>query len=509
MFKQTTAGFLSLVMLLGSALPMYAQTQEYAGDWDPNSYEEITVYLEPITVEDVPFELLLDLGTEEYLDFQLPNQNILRPVTFDGLIAQDLETLLALDGIVHLEADALARPRMGDWFFSHRGFITQPGGSFFLTGLHTFGFEEIHLELRTPADHFINYDLQLVEIFPNGHISVLDWSDFRTTINHQTGQAIPETIGFFNNSPQTRHFGAIVHSVEGFSATEAFTLNVGIAPSINRGTFHNPWQAMSLNLNHHAQWSLQNQFVTRAENHWYRLVLPANRNFDGAYISLDQNSRNAGHILEVFGLMSGIYTVAGIDNRILSFTNLRTYYIRVGANGRVTGQRYTLHINTSRFGDVTNPGGGTQPGQPGQGMPTGGQVTSITGPGVLQNANLRPGHPGRPRVNASTRITINGTVNVNGTPAGNRDIYVRVRNSSWTGNASLRYRTQRVRTLPNGTFTAFIDMAPGIGDGFVYPAGATLHLIDFGAIEIHGSTPNPAVRPAHERPIYILARTTF
>ena len=385
--------------------------------------EQTRLYLESEwTHEEVVFERIDAPDYQRFIPHNLSN------------LIDSANTLLEAGDLSGIDAEGLIRPRSGDWFFQTQDFITHEGGAFLLRGLHTFPGEEIHLELRTPGDFAINYDLMLVEILPNGTIApnALEWSDFRTTVNLTTGQAIPETLGFRNTTNQIRHFGALIHSVEGYSTTQPFQLNVGIASSSRTRLFHNPWQAWGLNLGAqgNTNWTHRAGFITRAENHWYRLHVPANRNFDGAYISLDQASINAGHIVEVYGNMGGIFSIAGIDNHVMIFSNHRTYYIRVAANGRVSGQDYTLNVQVLRLGEFPNqPGGGG--GQPSAQLPHSAVITRIQGPNVQNNVQLRPGLVPRLRIDGNSFITVEGRAFLaNGQPAANQEITATVRNNS-------------------------------------------------------------------------------
>lgn len=235
-----------------------------------------------------------------------------------------------------------AMPTAGDFYFSITSFLTQPQEWSYLI-VDVFPGEVLHVQMDSPNCPNIDYDLFLYRFVGNFLVSV-DSSTLWTQINGAYG-TLSEIVGWINNTNSIQTMAIIVESIIGYSTTLPFTLHVAANVGFEPFEVDAITRPRVFALGHDE--TRTGIMDTRADNDWFRILVPENRDFDFVNISLDAASVSSGHVVEMYRFLnSQAHKVAITDGTAPVTTG--NHYIRVHNNSApLTGVEYQLTITTS------------------------------------------------------------------------------------------------------------------------------------------------------------------
>ncbi|MCL2250193.1 MAG: hypothetical protein FWC13_13125 [Oscillospiraceae bacterium] len=232
-------------------------------------------------------------------------------------------------------------PLSGDFYQSFTSFITQPQGWAYLI-FDVFPGEVLHVRLDTPNAANIDYDLFLYRMVGD-FFQAVDSSMLWTRINGAYG-TLSETVGWVNTTGTIQSMAIIVESAVGFSTTLPFILHVAANTGFEQFEADALTRPRILPLGENV--TRTGIMDTRADSDWFRIVVPANRNFDSINVALDAASVSTGHVVELYRIVNnGAQRVPIVDGEAAVTTG--NHYIRVHNNAALlTGVQYQLTVST-------------------------------------------------------------------------------------------------------------------------------------------------------------------
>lgn len=312
--------------------------------------------------------------------------------------------------LIDINAYTRNRSRNSDFFTSIEGFITEEGQQLFIHPITVHNGEILHIQMDAPNSPNIDYDMYLFEVDSSGYMRLVDISEYTTYINGNHG-TLSEAVGIVNTSGTTKNYAVFFVSYRGASSTMPFVAHIGINSSRDAfETDERVSRALGFNLPTSIGTISMRSIDTRADNDWFRFVVPENRGYNSINFTLDNASIAAGHGLELYTFENNQARRVNISNAGNAHVTAGTYFLRVTANqGQLIGTNYTIRIelnfNSADSIKITGLEGGTP------------NVTYQFGP--------------RYRAYGNKDLTINGTATQFGVAAANTEILVQVVNPAW------------------------------------------------------------------------------
>ncbi|MCC3380158.1 Ig-like domain-containing protein [Paenibacillus farraposensis] len=342
---------------------------------------------------------------------------------------------------------------------TYSGTITQEGDTQFLYPIYLQPGELLQARLDGPFSAQLDYDLYLYEFdMTTGDINpnAIDASTYGTYFNkyEQGSASLPESVGTRNAAGFEKAYAIAVHSKKGSSITDPFYLTVDVSSQYDayepdESAFH----AYNFTFSTGGS-SLNSRSINSGiDNDWYRITIPASRNYDGLNVKLDSTSESYGYKAEVYGALTGNQMVLLPQTNHNVSLNTGTYYVRV----YTTNQYSPDHLYTLTLKPVLRAG-----------------KIVITGYDSINGPNDYPSYSyGRHyRVNGNTNLTVKGVVTTTDNyPVANAPVNVTWLNQNWTESSGNRTRTGTGYTDQNGTFSLTLSLPHSTGSIAEYLSG--------------------------------------
>ncbi|MCL2250074.1 MAG: hypothetical protein FWC13_12500 [Oscillospiraceae bacterium] len=335
--KRTTVLILTLVMLLSvfpaTAFAYDAELGTFAVEYEVELQEQPREDLELKPIEALPLEVA-EVSSER--------RNVR---SLEGGLDLNADNDISRDILVDAFSENQAQPLSNYFFFSVNNFITQPQGWAYLI-VDLWPGELLQVQVDMPNSGNIDYDVYLDLFTGTGWVEV-DSSELWTFINGAHG-TLSESVGWVNNTNSIQTLAIIVESVIGFSNTLPFTMHVAATTNFSDYEVDSIFSPRNFTLNSNEP--LAGRLDTRADSDWFSFTVPAVRDFDTVNISLDSNSRAAGHVVELYTLQNN-FMARKIPISDTGYANVTTgtFFVRVDTNMRpTTGMNYSVVVTPAQ-----------------------------------------------------------------------------------------------------------------------------------------------------------------
>ncbi|EPR07704.1 hypothetical protein [Ruminiclostridium papyrosolvens] len=354
----------------------------------------------------------------------------------------------------------------------------------------------LQAQLTTPANPDLDYDLYLLDSQGN----VLCGSEYFTQINGTSG-TLPEALGYITSGDATATYYLYVHSSNGGSVSEAFTLDYSVSSACdNYEIDEHVSQALAFTYGTGGAYVNARNLSSPIDNDWYVITIPSSRIYDKLQITATTPSANTCSVQVYRNAASSGFAMQTVTPNGNNFSvGTGTYYIRV-SNAKTMEeyndadiQNYTLTVTPILRADTIT-------------------ITDLNGTEGLNHVVTYPGYGTHFRTGTGT-LTISGyatvkdpTTNVTYAVAG-VGVTGMYYNPYWDRNntPSCAVRTGTSVTDSSGRFNVSIGLPSGVG-GEMYDSGVSYHYFDVCGVQAYMSD-NTNVRD--EETIFHLAYSMY
>ena len=335
----------------------------------------------------------------------------------------------------------------------------------------------LQAQLTTPANPNLDYDLYLLDSQGN----ILCGSEYFTQINGTSG-TLPEALGYITSGDATATYYLYVHSSNGGSVSEAFTLDYSVSGACdNYEIDEQASQALAFTYGTGGAYVNARNLSSPIDNDWYAITVPSSRIYDKLQITATTASANTCSVQVYRNAATSGFAMQAVSPNGNNFSvGTGTYYIRV-SNAKTMEeyndadiQNYTLTLTPILRADTIT-------------------ITDLNGTEGLNHVVTYPGYGTHFRTGTGT-LTISGyatvkdpTTNVTYAVAG-VGVTGMYYNPYWDSNntPSNAIRTGTGVTDSSGRFDVSIGLPSGYG-AFTYDSGVSYHYFDICGIQAYMS----------------------
>ncbi len=354
----------------------------------------------------------------------------------------------------------------------------------------------LQAQLTTPANPDLDYDLYLLDSQGN----ILLGSEYFTQINGTNG-TLPEALGYITSGDATATYYLYVHSSNGGSVSEAFTLDYSVSSACDSFEIdEQASQALAFTYGTGGAYVNARNLSSPIDNDWYVITVPSSRIYDKLQITATTPSANTCSVQVYRNAASAGFAMQAVSPNGSNYSvGAGTYYIRV-SNAKTMAeyndtdiQNYTLTVAPILRADTIT-------------------ITDLNGTEGLNNVVNYPGYGAHFRTGTGT-LTVSGyatvkdpTTNVTYAVAG-VGVTGMYYNPYWDSNntPSNAIRTGTGITDSSGRFDISIGLPSGVG-GEMYVSTRSYHYFDVCGVQAYLSD-NTNVRD--EETIFHLAYTIY
>ena len=354
----------------------------------------------------------------------------------------------------------------------------------------------LQAQLTTPANPDLDYDLYLLDSQGN----ILLGSEYFTQINGTNG-TLPEALGYITSGDATATYYLYVHSSNGGSVSEAFTLDYSVSSACDNFEIdEQASQALAFTYGTGGAYVNARNLSSPIDNDWYVVTVPSSRIYDKLQITATTPSANTCSVQVYRNVASAGFAMQAVSPNGSNYSvGTGTYYIRV-SNAKTMAeyndadiQNYTLTVTPILRADTIT-------------------ITDLNGTEGLNNVVNYPGYGAHFRTGTGT-LTVSGyatvkdpTTNVTYAVAG-VGVTGMYYNPYWDSNntPSNAIRTGTGITDSSGRFDISIGLPSGVG-GEMYVSTRSYHYFDVCGVQAYLSD-NTNVRD--EETIFHLAYTIY
>ncbi|MBH5316263.1 hypothetical protein I6N90_00380 [Paenibacillus sp. GSMTC-2017] len=336
---------------------------------------------------------------------------------------------------------------------TYSGTITQTGTSQFLHPIYLQPGQLLQARLTGPASAQLDYDLYLYEFnMSTGALNPteLDYSIYGTYINNypQGAATLSENVGTRNAITTPKAYALRVYAKTGSSSTLPYYLTVDVTSSYDAyEPDENAFKAYTFAFATGGSTLNSRTIHSSIDNDWYKITVPATRNYDALNIKLDSTSVGYGYKAEVYGVDTGnkLVLLPHTNNNVALGTGI--YYVKVST----TNQFSTSHLYSLTIQPVLRAGS----------ISITGYNSSANGPNDYPNYNHAGVHY---RVDQNSSFTVKGIVKTtDNLPVANALVSMTWTNPNWVASTGYRTRTGTAYTDQNGNYSITVTLPPSTG----------------------------------------------
>ncbi|MFD0588809.1 hypothetical protein ACFQZE_12480 [Paenibacillus sp. GCM10027627] len=336
---------------------------------------------------------------------------------------------------------------------TYSGTIATAGTAQFVYPIYLQPGELLQAQLTGPASASLDYDLYLYEFnMSTGNLNPteLDYSIYGTYYNsYPTGSStLTENVGTRNAITTPKAYALKIYAKTGSSSTLPYYLTVDVAASYDAfEPDENAFKAYTFAFAAGGSTLNTRSIHSGIDNDWYKITVPASRNYDKLTIQLDGTSTGYGYKAEVYGVQTGnkLVLLPHTNNNVA--LNTGTYYVKVSTTNQFSSSHlYSLTIRpVLRAGNITITG----------------FDSSANGPNDYPNYAHAGAHY---RVDQYSNFTVKGVVRTTDNfPVVNELVHMTWLNPNWNSSSGNRIRSASGYTDQNGNFSITVTLPASTG----------------------------------------------
>nr|WP_302599111.1 hypothetical protein [uncultured Cellulosilyticum sp.] len=353
----------------------------------------------------------------------------------------------------------------------------------------------LQAQLTGPANESLDYDLYLLDAEGN----ILTGSEYYTNLNGTSG-TLPEALGYIT-SGDTATYYLYVHSSEGGSISEAFTLDYSISTACDSWEIdESAKNALAFTFGAAGAYVESRNLSSPIDNDWYVITVPESRIYNKLNITATTESVNECSVEVYQNISSSGYQMkrVGSGNTVSVVTG--TYYIRISNVNKMEEyddmdiQNYKLTITPILTANAIT-------------------ITGLEGSEGLNRYVTYPGYGTYFRTQGQSTLKIYGVATVKDPATGvtyavaGQQVNGLYYSPAWDNNNTPTNATRigYAFTDSEGKFEISISLPSAIGNN-MYDVGISYHYFDICGVQV---SLNENSNVTDSEPIFHLAHTIY